>query len=274
MFKLLHKIILATLFAAFASQASAMWIQADTYDPAQPGVGTNRYAYSNNDPVNKLDPNGNSWLDRAWDSIAGEGSFNRTFGDKGSAWSDRNFGNSVEKGIVASRYDSEISDRGFSGTSYSGYADFKQKAIFSASGIAASGDEFVADVALIGSGAGALYKVGRWTYAGISASMNTSRVFWSGVGARTHAEAYAAANGGTTLEMTLTGRILDAVTTPKNFSKLEGLWARASARFAQGAQDATVFQGSANRGVDSVWQRIEQPILDSRGISYVVHLFD
>ena len=26
------------------------------------GVGTNRYAYANNDPVNKFDPEGNSWI--------------------------------------------------------------------------------------------------------------------------------------------------------------------------------------------------------------------
>lgn len=58
MFKFLHKILLTTLFAAFASQASAMWIQADTYDPTHPGVGTNRYAYSNNNPINLLDQNG------------------------------------------------------------------------------------------------------------------------------------------------------------------------------------------------------------------------
>jgi RHS repeat-associated protein len=33
----------------------------DWLDPPEPGVGTNRYAYSANDPVNKLDPNGNCY---------------------------------------------------------------------------------------------------------------------------------------------------------------------------------------------------------------------
>lgn len=58
MFKFMHKTLLTALFAAFASQASAMFIQADWYDPTQPGVGTNRYAYSGNDPINNFDPSG------------------------------------------------------------------------------------------------------------------------------------------------------------------------------------------------------------------------
>ena len=30
----------------------------DWWDPTLPGVGTNRYAYAANDPINKSDPNG------------------------------------------------------------------------------------------------------------------------------------------------------------------------------------------------------------------------
>jgi hypothetical protein len=59
MFKLLRKTLLTIIFATLASQASAMFIQADWLDPTEPGVGTNRYAYSENDPVNKVDPKGN-----------------------------------------------------------------------------------------------------------------------------------------------------------------------------------------------------------------------
>ena len=60
MLRILQQFILATLFAVFASQASAMFIQPDWFDPTQPGVGTNRYAYSFNDPINSWDPNGNA----------------------------------------------------------------------------------------------------------------------------------------------------------------------------------------------------------------------
>ncbi|MCZ7676385.1 MAG: RHS repeat-associated core domain-containing protein [Roseovarius sp.] len=37
----------------------ALFIQPDWLGVTEPGVGTNRYDYANNDPVNKFDPNGN-----------------------------------------------------------------------------------------------------------------------------------------------------------------------------------------------------------------------
>lgn len=55
----LKKFALVAPFAILASQASAMFIQADTLGPTVPGVGTNWYSYSYNDPVNQIDPNGN-----------------------------------------------------------------------------------------------------------------------------------------------------------------------------------------------------------------------
>lgn len=36
------------------------FISPDTLDPTMPGVGTNRYAYAQNDPINKSDPNGHN----------------------------------------------------------------------------------------------------------------------------------------------------------------------------------------------------------------------
>jgi len=68
MLRVLQQFILTTLFAIFASQASAMFIQPDWLDPTQPGVGTNRYAYSGNDPINRLDPSGNNWRYQDFDN--------------------------------------------------------------------------------------------------------------------------------------------------------------------------------------------------------------
>jgi hypothetical protein len=65
MTNILKKLLLTLTFALFASQASALFIQADWWDPTEPGVGTNRYAYSGNDPVNRLDPNGNYYAEGA-----------------------------------------------------------------------------------------------------------------------------------------------------------------------------------------------------------------
>ncbi|MBD9598140.1 RHS repeat-associated core domain-containing protein, partial [Ensifer sp. ENS05] len=36
------------------------FISPDDWDPTKPGVGTNRYAYAENDPINKSDPNGHN----------------------------------------------------------------------------------------------------------------------------------------------------------------------------------------------------------------------
>ena len=36
----------------------ARFLSPDTADPTLPGVGTNRYAYAQNDPINRSDPNG------------------------------------------------------------------------------------------------------------------------------------------------------------------------------------------------------------------------
>jgi RHS repeat-associated protein len=77
------------LNARYMDPELGRFIQPDWLDPNQPGVGTNRYAYANNDPINLSDPSGNAWVDRAWDSAFGDGSFDRTFGAGASERMDR-----------------------------------------------------------------------------------------------------------------------------------------------------------------------------------------
>ncbi len=52
------------LNARYMDPALARFISPDGWDTTMPGVGTNRYAYAENDPINKSDPNGH-WV--GWD---------------------------------------------------------------------------------------------------------------------------------------------------------------------------------------------------------------
>jgi len=51
-------LICSMVSVSFGTAANARFISPDTWDPTMPGVGTNRYAYAENDPINKSDPNG------------------------------------------------------------------------------------------------------------------------------------------------------------------------------------------------------------------------
>jgi hypothetical protein len=55
--------LVSGIFIAATGNANARFLSPDTSDPTLPGVGTNRYAYSLNDPVNRADPNGHESTD-------------------------------------------------------------------------------------------------------------------------------------------------------------------------------------------------------------------
>ena len=84
----------------------------------QAGVGTNRYSYSFNDPVNLSDPGGNSWLSDAWND------FKSAVADAGSLFSDMFSGDPA-------RTSSALTFSHFANTSgvdY-GYSEFRQAAL-------------------------------------------------------------------------------------------------------------------------------------------------
>lgn len=56
------------LNARYMDPKFGRFISPDDWDPTLPGVGTNRYAYALNDPINKSDPNGHAVSPRAADA--------------------------------------------------------------------------------------------------------------------------------------------------------------------------------------------------------------
>jgi len=64
MIKAIYTFLLSILVLTFAVGAEARFIQPDWWDPTEPGVGTNRYSYSNNNPINLRDKGGNFYEGR------------------------------------------------------------------------------------------------------------------------------------------------------------------------------------------------------------------
>lgn len=58
------------LNARYMDPSFGRFISPDTWDPTLEGVGTNRYAYASNDPINKSDPNGHAFLTNVGKAIA------------------------------------------------------------------------------------------------------------------------------------------------------------------------------------------------------------
>ena len=75
----------------YLDPALGRFISPDDWDPTLAGVGTNRYAYAQNDPVNKADNNGHN----AWDTFKSSVSnfFSGLFGGSGSGGTgEKNYG--------------------------------------------------------------------------------------------------------------------------------------------------------------------------------------
>ncbi|RVP95263.1 RHS repeat-associated core domain-containing protein, partial [Sinorhizobium meliloti] len=84
------------LNARYMDPTFGRFISPDSWSPTIEGVGTNRYAYAANDPINKSDPNGHAWLNEGWDKVFGSGSFDRAFGGGSSHGFDRYWRSGVD----------------------------------------------------------------------------------------------------------------------------------------------------------------------------------
>jgi RHS repeat-associated protein len=101
-----------------------------------------------------------------------------------------------------------------------------------------------------------------------------SRVFWSGGNqAKAAAQAFAKANGAKTLDMTLGGKALSALTKLTSYERTAPLWEKASASFAKGAKGSVNVFHNADDGVrlKSIWSQVEYPILKNKNVNLIYH---
>jgi RHS repeat-associated protein len=107
-----------------------------------------------------------------------------------------------------------------------------------------------------------------------SGTSQVNRVFWSGElnVAGKEATKYALQTGGTTLEMTTSGKILTKLTDVTSFTLTKPLWKQASKSFARGANGkVSVFHNATNGiSVNGIW-KTEYGILKNKGteINYI-----
>lgn len=106
-----------------------------------------------------------------------------------------------------------------------------------------------------------------------SASMASRRVFWSGSkGAMNVAMDYAKVNGMQTLEMTISGRLMNALNPilPRYISN--PIWNGLSSNFASGSLDQVhFFTTQFGPRPSSIWLTVERPILIEHGVQIISH---
>jgi RHS repeat-associated protein len=111
---------------------------------------------------------------------------------------------------------------------------------------------------------------------GIKRGAAIARVFWSGGKmAQLAAANYAKIMGMETLEMTLKGKLLTALSKVTTKEFMAPLWDRASAAFAKGVEETAHFVTTAEGPrVLSTWIRVELPILEQKGAQLVTHIIN
>jgi RHS repeat-associated protein len=100
-------------------------------------------------------------------------------------------------------------------------------------------------------------------------SQGTNRALWSGItvnAARQQAQAY----GLKTLDMTIRGRLLNLITTPKTYPYLRPAWDYLSKQWAAGAKGNVHFFGNPNRAF-STFNRVEKRELILNGTKIIYH---
>jgi hypothetical protein len=254
-----------------------MFLQPDWFEVLKPGVGTNRFSYSFNDPVNKRDPMGNETKPAStWEKI-------KSFFGLDQASRDR-----------AHQHNAQVSLGLANQMIRDGYSredlvvmNHMQNAQREFSRIGASGRREAWDVlfapALDAALLGSPVLMGGSQVA--ANSLNARRVFWSGgPRAMTEAAVLARMSGATTLEMTIRGGavsllnkgvklipegLLRTVTGRSAYELMAPVWQSTSRSFANGARgSATAVLGNVSS--NSIWSTVELPTLVNNGINIFV----
>jgi RHS repeat-associated protein len=94
---------------------------------------------------------------------------------------------------------------------------------------------------------------------------STKKVFWSG--AKKEAQIFAKETGGTTLEMTTAGILLDGLTKATSYGLTRPLWKLASRTFAGGARGSVTFVTfKVAPEYGKIWLGSEKPILEANKV--------
>jgi RHS repeat-associated protein len=262
------------LNARYYDPVLGLFLQPDWFEVLQPGVGTNRFSYSFNDPVNKLDPMGNETK-----PASGWEKFKSYFGlDQASRDRTHQYNAQVSLGLA-----SQMIKDGYNRNDLV-VMDHMHNAQREFSRIGTSGRteawEVLFGPALDAALSGAPAIIGGSQLA--ANSLNTGRVFWSGgPKAMTEAATLARLSGTTTLEMTIRGGavsmldkgvrlipegLLRTVTGKTARDIMSPIWESTSRSFASGARgSATAVIGEVR--ATSIWSTIEYPTLINNGVS-------
>ena len=191
-------------------------------------IASGSSVYCNGDPVNGLDPDGRC-VESTLNAVPGQAAWQQSV----SSFNNGDYGQAtLSFGLMLSEQALTV-------------------ATFGMGSVASAGGEVASSVA-----------------AEVGGAQKEGSVFWSGgMQTRQAAEAYASTIGGQTLEMTLPGKFLNAITTKQTYPLLKPLWAKASLNFAKNAEGAVDVFHSATRGVrvESFWTKFEYPQLIKQG---------
>ena len=272
------------LNARYHDYGLGLFTSPDWLDPTIPGVGTNRYVYAGNDPVNLRDPGGNEFEPDGTDYGVD------TDGDGlPDAFAPSGLGVARAHALEARQGNPLITGNFASGARIAGFPSrannwSKQQASeyignshsneLVGEYVVRSNEEFDEGARNLLMASASATPIPAAQFVGVAArwalfGSNAPRVLWSGgTTARYAAETAAIQSGAKTLNMTHTGKAIEAFSDILPSPVSAKMWELASSGFAKTAENGTIIIRSRHALPSSTLNAIELPILQSRGVQY------